>query len=556
MRTLKLLASVSIGAVLAATISAPSHAETFGPTPTILKDAEVHALGNISRGSSATLGSKTYFAASTAASGIELWVTDGTSAGTKMLKDIDPGPNGSKPEWFTVLNGKVYFAATGAVDGREVWRTDGTTAGTIEVLNINPGNAPSNPTEMVTSGGKLYFIATHPDYGREVWVSDGANGPGTQVLESIFGTTGSAPSNLINVDGGVAFSAENLLGERRPFFSAGTAATTRYMDGGASPVVTEPSNFTALGSRIVFRAFRAGYGYELYRSDTHSGDATLIKDLIPGSNSSDPQSLTILGDEILFAAYSPADGRELWTTDGTAGGTQVVRDIFDGPDHGNPDQIVRHGDRAYFVANDGTRGEELWITNGTPSGTKLVQDINPGPASSDIYDLSPTGPSVVFAARHAVSGQEPWVTDGTAAGTRMLADLVPGTGNAYPEFVGTLGSTTVFGAPSAGIPRVMGYTTRASSTRAYPKSSYSRKDGSKKRIRVKVIVRAAGVTPSGVVTLRRSGKVIGTARLSGGQAYVRITTKLKKGRHYVQASYSGSVNAQTSRSATFTVKVR
>lgn len=257
MRKFNLLAALSIGAVMATTFSAPSHAETFGPKPTILKDAEVYAPGN-GRGISATLGSKTYFAASTAASGVELWVTDGTPAGTKMLKDIDPGPTGSKPEWFTVLNGKVYFAATSAVGGREVWRTDGTSAGTIEVLNVNPGNAPSNPTEMLTSGGKLYFIATHPDFGREVWVSDGTNGPGTQVLESIFGTTGSAPANLSTVVGGVAFSAGNLLGEHRPFFSAGTAATTRYMDGGASPVVTEPDGFTSLGSRIVFRAYRAG----------------------------------------------------------------------------------------------------------------------------------------------------------------------------------------------------------------------------------------------------------------------------------------------------------
>lgn len=386
-------------------------------------------------------------------------------------------------------------------------------------------------------------------------MSDGANGPGTHVLEATFGTTGSLPRNLTGVGGGVAFSAENLTGEQRPFYSGGTAATTRYMDGGTAPILTEPSDFTALGSRIVFRAYRAGYGYELYRSDTHDGDAALVKDMIPGSNSSDPQSLTVFGDEVLFAAYSPADGRELWTTDGTAGGTQVVRDIFDGPDHSNPDRIVKHGDRAYFVANDGTRGEELWATNGTPSGTKLVQDVNPGPANSNIEDLTSTGPSLVFSARNAVNGQEPWVTNGTAAGTRMVADLVPGAGNAYPDFVGTLGSTVVFGAPSAGTPRLMAYTTRASSTRAYPKSSYSRKDGSKKRIRVKVIVRASGTTPTGTVVLRKGSKTVGTARLVNGAASVKITSKLGKGRHTLKAFYTGSINAQTS-TYTFTVRVR
>ena len=555
MRKIRLLATLPVGALVAATLMAPSQAETFGPSPTVLKEAEVHVVGTTGRGNSATLGSKTYFAAFTAASGTELWVTDGTPAGTKMLRDIQPGSDGSEPESFAVLGGKVYFAATTQFEGRELWQTDGTAGGTVHALDLNPGAANSNPTELVTSGGRLYFIATHPDYGREVWVSDGGSAD-AHVLEATLGTDGSLPQHLTRVDGGVAFSAVNLLGENRPFFSGGTPATTRYLDGGTAPILTEPGNFTALDSRIVFTAYRPGFGYELYRSDTRNGDAALVKELIPGGNSSDPQSLTVLGDEILFAAYSPTDGRELWTTNGTPTGTRLVRDILDGPDHSYPDQIVRHGDHAFFVANDGTHGQELWTTNGTPTGTRLVKDVNTGPAGSDVEQLRSTGHSLVFSAHDAVHGQEPWVSNGAAAGTRMTRDLNPGAGNgSYPDFVGTLGSTVVFGAQVLGRAQVMAYTTRASSTRAYPKSSYSRSDGAKKHIRVKVVVRASGTTPTGIVTLKKGSKTVGSARLYRGTVQVRITSRLGKGRHTLRAYYRGSINAQTSTYA-FRVKVR
>lgn len=507
MRKIRLLATLPVGALVAATLMAPSQAETFGPSPTVLKEAEVHVVGTTGRGNSATLGSKTYFAAFTAASGTELWVTDGTPAGTKMLRDIQPGSDGSEPESFAVLGGKVYFAATTQFEGRELWQTDGTAGGTVHALDLNPGAANSNPTELVTSGGRLYFIATHPDYGREVWVSDGGSAD-AHVLEATLGTDGSLPQHLTRVDGGVAFSAVNLLGENRPFFSGGTPATTRYLDGGTAPILTEPGNFTALDSRIVFTAYRPGFGYELYRSDTRNGDAALVKELIPGGNSSDPQSLTVLGDEILFAAYSPTDGRELWTT------------------------------------------------NGTPTGTRLVKDVNTGPAGSDVEQLRSTGHSLVFSAHDAVHGQEPWVSNGAAAGTRMTRDLNPGAGNgSYPDFVGTLGSTVVFGAQVLGRAQVMAYTTRASSTRAYPKSSYSRSDGAKKHIRVKVVVRASGTTPTGIVTLKKGSKTVGSARLYRGTVQVRITSRLGKGRHTLRAYYRGSINAQTSTYA-FRVKVR
>src|SRR5436305_290636 len=53
-----------------------------------------------------------YFTLSTPETGIELWKSDGTDAGTSMLKDINPGTQGSAPRDMTPFNGSLYFAAS------------------------------------------------------------------------------------------------------------------------------------------------------------------------------------------------------------------------------------------------------------------------------------------------------------------------------------------------------------------------------------------------------------------------------------------------------------
>ncbi|RYF87101.1 MAG: hypothetical protein EOO03_11005, partial [Chitinophagaceae bacterium] len=72
-------------------------------------------------------GPLTYFAANDGSSGLEPWITDGTAAGTRLLRDINPGKafSMSSPD-FTYSNGFVYFSADDGTHGFELWRTDGT----------------------------------------------------------------------------------------------------------------------------------------------------------------------------------------------------------------------------------------------------------------------------------------------------------------------------------------------------------------------------------------------------------------------------------------------
>jgi ELWxxDGT repeat protein len=85
------------------------------------------------------LGHQLLFAGKDAEHGTELWTSDGTEAGTRLLADLEPGRQSSGPEGFIELGGRALFSASAA--GRSLpyqprtslWTSDGTTAGTTLV---------------------------------------------------------------------------------------------------------------------------------------------------------------------------------------------------------------------------------------------------------------------------------------------------------------------------------------------------------------------------------------------------------------------------------------
>ena len=104
------------------------------------------------------------FQAGTSATGHELYVTDGTSSGTNLLKDIYTGTSSgiSNAAAFTKVGDNVFFAANDGTNGNELWVTDGTAAGTYMALDMNPGSGNGfsvGITYMVNLNGTLYFKA-------------------------------------------------------------------------------------------------------------------------------------------------------------------------------------------------------------------------------------------------------------------------------------------------------------------------------------------------------------------------------------------------------------
>ena len=107
----------------------------------------------------ARVGGLVYFTANDDVHGRELFRTDGTDAGTFMVKDINPGSDGSNVHYVTQLGNTLYFTADDGTHGQELWRTQGTLATTHLVKDINPGACGSDIVYLTTVGGTIYFKA-------------------------------------------------------------------------------------------------------------------------------------------------------------------------------------------------------------------------------------------------------------------------------------------------------------------------------------------------------------------------------------------------------------
>jgi ELWxxDGT repeat protein len=121
---------------------------------------------------------KVFFGAEDSINGREFWCSDGSPSGTYMVKDINPfqyswgDGQPSFPDHFFVYNSKIYFSAIDGIHSEELWVSDGTTDGTILFKDINP-NGLSNPTSFSEFNGKLYFGADDGIHGKELWCTNG-----------------------------------------------------------------------------------------------------------------------------------------------------------------------------------------------------------------------------------------------------------------------------------------------------------------------------------------------------------------------------------------------
>jgi len=116
-------------------------------SPALLKDIFNFKNNDGFGGNNMTVGSTTFFAASDGLTGTELSETDGTSAGTVLVKDINPEENSSSPANFININGKLFFTAACSTDSNtgqntELWKSDGTEEGTVLVRLFIPAASP------------------------------------------------------------------------------------------------------------------------------------------------------------------------------------------------------------------------------------------------------------------------------------------------------------------------------------------------------------------------------------------------------------------------------
>ena len=185
----------------------PGSAQSVGATPTVSSRLHVHdgaayfksdssivrwtpetgvkelvsSGSNLWKSSFASVGEHLFFAFDDGIHGTELWRSDGTPAGTRMVADLHSGGS-SGPTELTAVGDRLFFVATSARHGSELWEVD--SAGSVRLVSdLAPGPLSSGPSYLTLAGDTLFFSADDGETGREPWaLTLGDTGPGPPPL--------------------------------------------------------------------------------------------------------------------------------------------------------------------------------------------------------------------------------------------------------------------------------------------------------------------------------------------------------------------------------------
>lgn len=407
-----------------------------------------------------------YFTFDDGQHGVELWRSDGTEAGTRLVRDAFTQPAAISA--LTAAATRVFYCVTGSSGNLDLWVSDGTETGTHPVYSAH--DAKWNVSNLLSiSGDRVFFGADDGVAGREPWVSDGTEAGTHMILNIALETAASsAPTRFLRGSRYLYFCAEGTS-FKGLWRTDGTPAGTQPVSAGED---TDFNLLAEVGGNLFYvkshALWRWNAGGELQLRSNVTADASQV---------------TVSGGKLYFPG-----GDGLWSTDGTvAGTTRVSTDagilvdvagrgyaaapncgvyVFDAspartfahPCGGNggvsifqlggmligfmpstgdgmpvvrmtgnaaditplvtiarvaaPQYVTASGKQLYWIA-----GRQLWTTDGTVAGTQLLKEW----PDLGITELRPFRSGVMVAKSLGLYYQsEIWVSDGTAAGTRLL----------------------------------------------------------------------------------------------------------------------------------------
>jgi ELWxxDGT repeat protein len=355
--------------------------KTFPPAPPPVFNVQVANL--------TPAGEQLFFTVDESASGHELWVSDGTATGTRLVKDITPGAASSSPRNLKALGSTLVFfrdvPGTDTTPGRsELWRSDGTSTGTVRVLDL--GQGVEVDWRSARAGNALVFFVRDAAGNVAAWRTDGTSA-GTQLLHSISGPEGYSPLE-VRSSNGLAFFTASGAGGTTVWKSDGTrTGTVRLYTFAADG--RYPAMLTAMGAHLyvtlsnpadqrlgLFRLRLDGVGGKEHVA-TLSNPYASQPDAMPYLNNFSATADRIYFEQAISTSGPAPRDTQLWVTDGTKAGTRLLRRPLSLSDeYGSPITAVDSG-LAFFVSYSETSGLEPWVTDGTVEGTRLLKDIAP-----------------------------------------------------------------------------------------------------------------------------------------------------------------------------------
>lgn len=449
-----------------------SHAQEIikdiNPAPgaliTVLNNASQHCF---------TCGDLVYFSTQDSL-GMELWRTDGTSAGTHRVMDMNPGEDDGLYANEPVLchNGTAYFRDISA----RIYKTDGTASGTVLVTNNMAG-----PYGLHIFNDRIYYIGMD----QNLWSTSGI--PGSEQIVMSFDFGDSYTPSFMHFAAGtshlymmiVIYGPSGTIERSELWKTDGTEGGTVMVKSFQS-INKFPTNLIANGDIVYFNGIDNTYGSELWTSDGTEAGTRIVKDLNPGSGDANFYVRTFFNNQLIFAM-----DYNTWVSDGTAEGTRVLipnvyatvareyqsslyllgRDNASGEVYFHQSDATPEGTVALdalgsemfytqmipvtngkfiFPMRGADLGIELGVSNGAPGNSTLLKDINPGPAESSPRFFAELNGQVIFMADDGTHGYELWITDGTPEQTKLIRDVKTGTEDANIDNMNILNGKLLF----------------------------------------------------------------------------------------------------------------
>ncbi len=431
-------------------------------------------------------GNRLFFLANAGGAGYEMWTSDGTSAGTQIIRDLCPGTCDGNAGLIGAL-GNVMLWSTG-IGTAQLWRSDGTRPGTFALTGPDvklqafgapttaffrgsfyfggcsgPGSGFNQDCDLWKSDGsaagtrifhrsphvfewlfvagdKLYFLKGD-DQGADLWVTNGTP-RGTVQLRHFADGPNLAPHGAVSAGGRLFFLARDGGASEQLWTSDGTAAGTRKLTSfpGFEPLGTFPK-LKPEGNRLYFLADDSLHGLEIWRSDGTAAGTVRVTDLMDDSpftgNGSD--ILTEVGGVVVFRANDPRSPSQLWMSNGTPESTapfplctSCALDPYTG--------LIDSGGKAFFLLYPGGGKTQLGVTDGTTAGSRALPLCN----FCSVDALRPWKGGLLLLLSASSQTPQIWLSDGTPKGTGPFINLPGGVNQSDPLELAEIGTRLYF----------------------------------------------------------------------------------------------------------------
>ncbi len=338
-------------------------------TPVLLKDINSGTSGSgFGIGAFAQflpVGSNKVFFLAKGTNGVEPHVSDGTTAGTNMIKDVFPGILDGVPfssshyQVYNPADGKVYFTALdNNLSNLELFVSNGTAAGTVLTKDINPGTGGAGIAYLCVYNGKVYFTAGGTD-GTGLYVTDGTTA-GTKLVKAFTGYGSKDARYLVVHNEKLYFGASNNgnFTQQDLYESDGTEAGTVLINDFSSSSSKMEKNL--IGSKGIYSAIYSVGSPTIWFYNTVTKQSVSIL----STGSGDFTTLTTFKGKDYFIL-----GKKLYVTDGTAAGTKELKAF----DDNIFDAIVKTDTKLFVRGKTAATGDELWTYD--PTAGMVCLDI-------------------------------------------------------------------------------------------------------------------------------------------------------------------------------------